>query len=73
MGRFPSVKGYFPPDDVPQVCGIIPQEMPKLADTASEVAREVYRRMRDKNLGQKALALKAGVNETYVQIGRAHV
>lgn len=39
----------------------------KLSSDASPVAREVYRRMAAAKLGQKALALKADVNETYVR------
>lgn len=39
----------------------------KLSMDAGPVAREIYRRMASMGLGQKALALKAGLNETYVR------
>jgi transcriptional regulator with XRE-family HTH domain len=39
----------------------------RLSPDAGPVAREVYRRMGAMGLGQKALALRAGLNETYVR------
>lgn len=41
--------------------------VPTLSPNAIPVAREVYRRMIDRGMGQKALALAAGLNETYAR------
>lgn len=41
--------------------------IPKLSGDAGVVAREVHRRMTEMGVGQKALALAAGLNETYVR------
>jgi transcriptional regulator with XRE-family HTH domain len=38
-----------------------------VSDSASPVAREIYRRMRQANLTQKALATRAGVGSSYVR------
>jgi len=40
---------------------------PQLSHDASPVAREVHRRMVARQIGQKALAIGAGLNETYVR------
>lgn len=40
---------------------------PKLSPDASALAREIYRRAADKKIGQKRLALAAGLNETFVR------
>ena len=40
---------------------------PSLPPDAGPVARAVYQRMMSSNLGQKALAHLAGVNETYIR------
>lgn len=39
----------------------------KISDHASPVAHEVYRRMLAAGLNQKSLAVRAGLNETYVR------
>lgn len=41
--------------------------MDELSEAAGPIAREVFRRMREAGLTQKALAVKAGVNEGYVR------
>jgi transcriptional regulator with XRE-family HTH domain len=41
--------------------------MHALAERPTYIARSIYRRMKQMRLTQKALALKAGVNETYVR------
>lgn len=40
---------------------------PTLSPKATPIAREIHRRMIDANLGQKELAVKAGLNDTYAR------
>lgn len=71
MGGLPLSKRYFGRHPLsPFIDGMatIPaMREVRLSPDAAPVAREIYRRMRALGLGQKALAVTAGVNETYVR------
>ena len=71
MGRLPSVKGYFwdrsPLPPAGRLGNNPGMRAIKLSADAIPAAREIHRRMIARNLGQKSLALTAGVNETYVR------
>jgi transcriptional regulator with XRE-family HTH domain len=66
-GTSPGVKGRLPVSPVITRLWDNSYGMDELTDAASPIAREVFRRMRGAGLTQKALAVKAGVNEGYVR------
>lgn len=72
MGRIPVVKPEFwdasllpQGAEKPDTAGM--KRVAALPQDAGPLARELHRRMVEKDMGQKALALAAGVNETYVR------
>lgn len=66
-GTIPPVKGSFPNSRMLVKSWDNSPTMSELSEESGPIAREVYRRMREAGLTQKALALKAGVNEGYVR------
>lgn len=69
MGRLPSVKPQW--DTPPLLADVRPWDAlfmrAGLSTDASPIARAVFARMVDAQMTQKALALKANLNETYVR------